>query len=95
MCFPIIIPNTINSSIADNNGPSVNTLENYIHYSKEEFHKIFIKNLEPYGIISGVKLAEMYWDFDNLNEKQKQKVIEVVEGKEEKSILEMIKSIFK
>jgi len=95
MYFPIIVPNTINSSIAGNNGPSVNTLENYIHYSKEEFHEHFRKNIENYDLVSSLKLVKMYWDFDNLNEKQKQRVIEVVEGKEEKSILEMIKSIFK
>jgi len=99
MYMPIIVPNLSNvkngQGIFNDAPPKIDTLENYTHLTKEEFEKQFKIELGKCGVYSSLKYIEMYFNFDNLSEKGKRQVVEMVEWTQPETLWESIVSFFK
>ena len=95
--FPIIISSNLGKNQKVQK-PKIETLQNYIHISNEEFEKHFRKNLDSndnIGIFTATDLIYAFYNFDNISEKEKQNVIEFVENPEYGTFKYHIKKLFK
>jgi hypothetical protein len=95
--FPIIISSNLGKNQKVQK-PKIETLQNYIHITNEEFEKHFRKNLDTnnnIGIFTATDLIRSFYNFDIVSDKEKRNVIEFVENPEYGSFKYYLKNLFK
>jgi hypothetical protein len=75
--------------------PLIETLQNYIQIPTAQFHDLLVEKSERVGILEMCDIAEDWYGFDNLSEKQKVRFVRETIEPEYYSAWNTIKRLFK
>jgi hypothetical protein len=75
--------------------PLIETLQDYIQMPTAQFHDLLVEKSERVGLLEMCDIAEDWYGFDNLSEKQKVRFVTETIDPNYYSIINRIKRLFK